>query len=165
MKLASTRYLDNLHTSGDSLGRAFRDLELEEQVRSVSHGLSLRTSHSSLTHPASLQVREASTAVPRLGPPTQLVSHTHSHAHPRGIVRAQVHRLTQKMGIGAQFGGKYFCHDVRVVRLPRHGASVPIGLGVSCSADRQAVGKITKEGVFLEALETDPSKYLPEVRV
>jgi len=105
VKLASTRYLDNLHTSGDSLGRAFRDLELEEQV----------------------------------------------------------HKLTQKMGIGAQFGGKYFCHDVRVVRLPRHGASCPIGLGVSCSADRQAVGKITKDGVFLEALETDPSKYLPEV--
>jgi len=79
--------------------------------------------------------------------------------------RVQVHKLTQKMGIGAQFGGKYFCHDVRVVRLPRHGASCPIGLGVSCSADRQAVGKITKDGVFLEALETDPSKYLPEVRV
>jgi fumarate hydratase class I len=76
-----------------------------------------------------------------------------------------VHKLTQKMGIGAQFGGKYFCHDVRVVRLPRHGASCPIGLGVSCSADRQALGKITTDGVFLEALETDPSKYLPEVRV
>jgi len=105
VKMASTRYLDNIHTSGNSMGRAFRDLELE----------------------------------------------------------AEVHKLTQKLGIGAQFGGKYFCHDVRVVRLPRHGASCPIGLGVSCSADRQAVGKITKEGVFLEALETDPSKYLPEV--
>jgi fumarate hydratase class I len=71
--------------------------------------------------------------------------------------------LTQKMGIGAQFGGKYFCHDVRVVRLPRHGASCPVAIGVSCSADRQAKAKITKEGVFLEQLETDPGKYLPEV--
>lgn len=71
--------------------------------------------------------------------------------------------MTRQMGIGAQFGGKYFCHDVRVIRLPRHGASVPIGLGVSCSADRQAVGKITKDGVFLEALERHPEKYLPEV--
>jgi fumarate hydratase class I len=62
------------------------------------------------------------------------------------------------MGIGAQFGGKYFCHDVRVIRLPRHGASCPVGLGVSCSADRQALGKITSEGVFLEELERDPSK-------
>jgi len=65
--------------------------------------------------------------------------------------------------VGAQFGGKYFCHDVRVIRLPRHGASLPIGLGVSCSADRQALGKITKDGVFLEALEPNPAKYLPEV--
>lgn len=72
-------------------------------------------------------------------------------------------KLTQRLGIGAQFGGKYFCHDVRVVRLPRHGASCPVGLGVSCSADRQALGKITKDGVFLEQLEEDPSKYLPEV--
>ncbi|HUN52025.1 MAG TPA: FumA C-terminus/TtdB family hydratase beta subunit, partial [Candidatus Sulfotelmatobacter sp.] len=76
---------------------------------------------------------------------------------------AKVHALTQAMGIGAQFGGKYFCHDVRVIRLPRHGASVPIGIGVSCSADRQALGKITHDGIFLEQLETDPSKYLPEV--
>ena len=75
----------------------------------------------------------------------------------------QVLQLTQKMGIGAQFGGKYFCHDVRVVRLPRHGASCPVGIGVSCSADRQIKGKITKEGVFLEQLETDVGKYLPEV--
>jgi fumarate hydratase class I len=67
------------------------------------------------------------------------------------------------MGIGAQFGGKYFCHDVRVIRLPRHGASLPIGLGVSCSADRQVLGKITRDGVFLEQLETNPAKYLPEV--
>ncbi len=74
-----------------------------------------------------------------------------------------IHEMTRNMGIGAQFGGKYFCHDVRVIRLPRHGASLPIGIGVSCSADRQALGKITAEGVFLEALETDPAKYLPDV--
>jgi fumarate hydratase class I len=71
--------------------------------------------------------------------------------------------LTRKMGIGAQFGGKYFCHDVRVVRLPRHGASLPIGIGVSCSADRQILGKITADGVWLEQLETNPAKYLPEI--
>ncbi|XP_046564727.1 fumarate hydratase class I, aerobic-like [Haliotis rubra] len=105
VKLASTRYLDTLPLSGNDHGRAFRDLELEQQI----------------------------------------------------------HKLTQKMGIGAQFGGKYFCHDVRVIRLPRHGASCPVGIGVSCSADRQALGKITEEGVFLEQLETDPIKYLPEV--
>jgi fumarate hydratase, class I len=74
----------------------------------------------------------------------------------------QVFRLTQSFGIGAQFGGKYFCHDVRVVRLPRHGASCPVALAVSCSADRQALGKITAEGVFLEQLERDPARYLPE---
>ncbi len=78
-------------------------------------------------------------------------------------LEAEVHKLTQRMGIGAQFGGKYFCHDVRVVRLPRHGASCPVAIAVSCSADRQAVGKITRDGVFLEALERDPAKYLPEV--
>ena len=105
MKLASTKYLDALPTSGDASGRAFRDLALE----------------------------------------------------------AEIHTLTQQLGVGAQFGGKYFCHDVRVVRLPRHGASLPIGLGVSCSADRQALGKITKDGVFLEELEHDPAKYLPHV--
>ncbi len=71
--------------------------------------------------------------------------------------------LTQRMGIGAQFGGKYFCHDVRVIRLPRHGASCPVGIGVSCSADRQVLGKISKDGVFLEQLETNPAKYLPDV--
>src|SRR5947208_3671576 len=75
----------------------------------------------------------------------------------------EVHKLTQSLGVGAQFGGKYFCHDVRVIRLPRHGASLPIGLGVSCSADRQALGKITRDGVFLEQLEHNPAKYLPEV--
>jgi fumarate hydratase class I len=106
VKMASARYYDNLHTSGNELGRAFRDLEWEEKI----------------------------------------------------------HKLSQKMGIGAQFGGKYFCHDVRVIRLPRHGASCPIGVGVSCSADRQALGKITKDGVFIEALEKDPSKYLPDVQ-
>jgi fumarate hydratase class I len=74
----------------------------------------------------------------------------------------QVFELTQSFGIGAQFGGKYFCHDVRVVRLPRHGASCPVAIAVSCSADRQALGKITPEGVFLEQLETDPARYLPD---
>jgi fumarate hydratase class I len=78
-------------------------------------------------------------------------------------LEAQVLALAQRTGIGAQFGGKYFCHDVRVVRLPRHGASCPVGIAVSCSADRQALGKITREGVFLEQLETDPAKYLPDV--
>ena len=75
----------------------------------------------------------------------------------------KIHELTRDMGIGAQFGGKYFCHDVRVIRLPRHGASCPVGIGVSCSADRQALGKITADGVFLERLETDPSKHMPEI--
>ncbi len=75
----------------------------------------------------------------------------------------EVLKLTQKLGVGAQFGGKYFCHDVRVIRLPRHGASLPIGLGVSCSADRQALGKITREGVFLEELERDPARFLPAI--
>ena len=78
-------------------------------------------------------------------------------------LEAQVLELSRKTGIGAQFGGKYFCHDVRVIRLPRHGASCPVGIGVSCSADRQAKGKITAEGVFVEALETNPAQYLPEV--
>jgi fumarate hydratase class I len=75
----------------------------------------------------------------------------------------EVHKLTQSLGVGAQFGGKYFCHDVRVIRLPRHGASLPIGLGVSCSADRQALGKITRDGVYLEELERNPAQYLPDV--
>lgn len=105
VKMASTKYYDNLPTTGNEHGRAFRDVNLEQKVL----------------------------------------------------------ELTQKMGIGAQFGGKYFCHDVRIVRLPRHGASCPVGLGVSCSADRQAKAKITEEGVFLEQLETDVSKYMPEV--
>jgi len=103
VKLASCRYLDALPTSGNALGRAFRDLELEQQVLA----------------------------------------------------------LTRSLGIGAQFGGKYFCHDVRVIRLPRHGASLPVGIGVSCSADRQALAKITSDGIFLEQLETDPARFLP----
>ncbi|HZP78263.1 MAG TPA: fumarate hydratase [Pseudolabrys sp.] len=105
VKLASTKYLDDLPTSGSDDGHAFRDLAME----------------------------------------------------------AEVHKLTQSLGVGAQFGGKYFCHDVRVIRLPRHGASLPIGLGVSCSADRQAKGKITREGVFLEELEHNPARYLPDI--
>jgi len=104
-KLASTKYLDSLPTSGDAAtGHGFRDLELEQQVL----------------------------------------------------------ELTRTLGIGAQFGGKYFCHDVRVVRLPRHGASLPIAIAVSCSADRQAKAKITKDGIFLEELERDPAHFLPE---
>lgn len=104
-KLASTKYLDSLPNAGDAkTGRAFRDIELEEEVL----------------------------------------------------------KLTRTLGIGAQFGGKYFCHDVRVVRLPRHGASLPISIAVSCSADRQAKGKITKEGIFLEKLEREPAHFLPE---
>ena len=104
-KLASTKYLDSLPTSGDAAtGHGFRDLELEQKVL----------------------------------------------------------ELTRTLGIGAQFGGKYFCHDVRVVRLPRHGASLPIAIAVSCSADRQAKAKITKDGIFLEELERDPAHFLPE---
>jgi fumarate hydratase class I len=75
----------------------------------------------------------------------------------------KVLKLSQETGIGAQFGGKYFCHDVRIVRLPRHGASCPVSFAVSCSADRQALGKITRDGIFLEALETDPARFLPEI--
>ena len=104
-KLASTKYLDSLPTSGDpATGHGFRDIELEEKVL----------------------------------------------------------ELTRTLGIGAQFGGKYFCHDVRVVRLPRHGASLPIAIAVSCSADRQAKAKITKDGIFLEELERDPARFLPD---
>ncbi len=105
VKLASCHYLDDLPTTGNELGRAFRDLDMEDQVM----------------------------------------------------------RLCTDTGIGAQFGGKYFAHDVRVIRLPRHGASCPVGLGVSCSADRQILGKVTKEGVFLEKLETNPARFLPDI--
>ncbi|CAE1264028.1 E4.2.1.2A [Acanthosepion pharaonis] len=92
---------------------------------------------------------------------------TTGNEHGRGFrdvdLEKEIHKLTQNMGIGAQFGGKYFCHDVRVIRLPRHGASCPVGIGVSCSADRQIHGRITEEGIFLEQLETNPHKYLPEI--
>ncbi|MFE1784037.1 fumarate hydratase [Streptomyces sp. NPDC059506] len=94
-------------------------------------------------------------ALPTSGSPT-------GHGFRDTELEQKVFELTQSIGIGAQFGGKYFCHDVRVVRLPRHGASCPVAIAVSCSADRQAVAKITAEGVFLEQLETDPAKYLPE---
>ena len=103
-KLASTKYLDSLPTTGDAkTGRGFRDLDLEKDIL----------------------------------------------------------KLTQSIGIGAQFGGKYFCHDVRVVRLPRHGASLPIAIAVSCSADRQVKAKIDKDGIFIEKLETEPAHFLP----
>jgi fumarate hydratase class I len=85
------------------------------------------------------------------------------HAFRDREMEREIQKMTQSLGVGAQFGGKYFCHDVRVIRLPRHGASLPIGLGVSCSADRQALGKITKDGVFLEELEHNPAKYLPDI--
>jgi fumarate hydratase class I len=78
-------------------------------------------------------------------------------------MEAEVLQMTRDFGIGAQFGGKYFCHDVRVIRLPRHGASCPVAIAVSCSADRQVMAKVTSEGVFLEQLETDPARFLPEV--
>jgi len=85
------------------------------------------------------------------------------HAFRDRALEEDVIKLTQRTGIGAQFGGKYFCHDVRVIRLPRHGASCPVGIGVSCSADRQALGRITAEGVFLEQLETDPARFMPDI--
>src|SRR5690606_20761308 len=105
VKLASARYLDALPTQGSEDGHAFRDLQMEHDIWT----------------------------------------------------------MTQSLGVGAQFGGKYFCHDVRVIRLPRHGASLPIGLGVSCAADRQVLGKITRDGVFLEQLEHHPAQYLPDI--
>ena len=92
---------------------------------------------------------------------------TSGNEHGRGFrdlaLEAEVHDMTRRLGIGAQFGGKYFCHDVRVIRLPRHGASCPVGIAVSCSADRQALGKITRDGVYLEQFEPDPARFLPEV--
>jgi fumarate hydratase class I len=86
----------------------------------------------------------------------------HGHGFRDRALEREVLEQTRKNGIGAQFGGKYFCHDVRVIRLPRHGASCPVGIAVSCSADRQALGKITREGIFLEQLEAEPAKYLPD---
>jgi fumarate hydratase, class I len=85
------------------------------------------------------------------------------HAFRDHAMEQEILSMTQSLGVGAQFGGKYFCHDVRVIRLPRHGASLPIGLGVSCAADRQAMGKITRDGIFLEELEHNPAQYLPDV--
>ncbi len=96
-------------------------------------------------------------SLPTAGSPT-------GHAFRDTDLEAKVLKLAQQTGIGAQFGGKYFCHDVRVIRLPRHGASCPVAIAVSCSADRQALGKITKDGVFLEQLEQDPARFLPEVK-
>jgi fumarate hydratase class I len=93
--------------------------------------------------------------------PTQ--GNRYGQAYRDRAFEAEVLELTRGLGIGAQFGGKYFCHDVRVVRLPRHGASLPIGIGVSCSADRQILGKITANGVFLEELETNPARFLPDI--
>ncbi len=87
----------------------------------------------------------------------------HGQAFRDRALEAEILALSRRIGIGAQFGGKYFCHDVRVIRLPRHGASLPIGIGVSCSADRQAKAKITKDGLFLERLEANPAQYLPDV--
>jgi fumarate hydratase class I len=88
----------------------------------------------------------------------------HGHAIRDPELEREVLKLTQSFGIGAQFGGKYFCHDVRVIRLPRHGASFPVAIAVSCSADRQALGKITAEGVYLEELERDPARFLPDIK-
>ena len=95
------------------------------------------------------------------GLPTEGSKFGHAFRDPQ--MEADILAATRDMGIGAQFGGKYFCHDVRVVRLPRHGASLPIGIGVSCSADRQVLGKITRDGIFLEQLETNPAQYMPDI--
>jgi fumarate hydratase class I len=104
VKLASTKYLDSLPTSGNDLGQAFRDVELEKKIL----------------------------------------------------------KAAQQFGMGAQFGGKHFAHDVRIIRLPRHGASCPVGMGVSCSADRNIKGKINKEGIWVEKLEDNPGRFIPE---
>ncbi len=105
LKLATCQYLNDIPVTGNTKGRAFRDLLLETKIM----------------------------------------------------------ELTQKIGVGAQFGGKYFCHDVRVIRLPRHGASLPISIGVSCGADRQVIGKINRDGIYIEKLEKNPARYLPEI--
>jgi fumarate hydratase, class I len=112
---------------------------------------------------AELAVETAKLASARYLDTLPLTGSDRGHAFRDVELEAKVLELTQAFGIGAQFGGKYFCHDVRVVRLPRHGASCPVALAVSCSADRQARGKITAEGIFLEQLETDPASYLPEI--
>jgi fumarate hydratase, class I len=112
---------------------------------------------------AELAVETAKLASARYLDTLPLSGSRSGHAFRDIELEAKVLQLAQQTGIGAQFGGKYFCHDVRIIRLPRHGASCPVGMAVSCSADRQALGKITAEGIFLEQLETDPAHYLPEV--
>ncbi|MEU6127920.1 fumarate hydratase [Saccharopolyspora sp. NPDC047091] len=138
---------------------------LEEKLRSLGtaacppYHLAIVVGGTSAEH--NLKVAKLASAryldgLPREGSPS-------GHALRDVELEAQVLEMTRQFGIGAQFGGKYFCHDVRVIRLPRHGASLPVGVAVSCSADRQAKAKITPEGVFLEQLERDPARYLPEV--
>ena len=138
---------------------------LEEKLRSLGtaacppYHLAIVVGGTSAEH--NLKVAKLASAryldeLPREGSPS-------GHAMRDVELEAQVLEMTRQFGIGAQFGGKYFCHDVRVIRLPRHGASCPVGVAVSCSADRQAKAKITPEGVFLEQLERDPARYLPEV--
>jgi fumarate hydratase class I len=112
---------------------------------------------------AELAVETAKLASARYYDHLPTAGSTLGHAFRDVELEAKVLKLSQETGIGAQFGGKYFCHDVRVIRLPRHGASCPVAMAVSCSADRQMLGKITKDGIFLEQLEHDPAHYLPEV--
>ena len=112
---------------------------------------------------AELTMKTVKLASPNISTRCRRKGSEDGHAFRDLEMEQEIHKMTQSLGVGAQFGGKYFCHDVRVIRLPRHGASLPIGLGVSCSADRQALGKITRDGVFLEELEHNPAKYLPEV--
>ncbi len=111
---------------------------------------------------AELAVETAKLASTRYLDTLPLAGSKLGHAFRDIELEAKVLQLSQQTGIGAQFGGKYFCHDVRIIRLPRHGASCPVGMAVSCSADRQALGKITADGIFLEQLETDPARFLPD---
>ena len=113
---------------------------------------------------AELTVETAKLASTRYYDTLPLTGSKLGHAFRDIDLEAKVLKLSQETGIGAQFGGKYFCHDVRIIRLPRHGASCPVAMAVSCSADRQMLGKITAQGLFLEQLETDPAQYLPEVQ-
>ena len=124
--------------------------------RTTSPSSSAARRPSSPSRRPSSRRRTTSTRCPRRGRPA-------GHGFRDVDLEQAVLKLAQTTGIGAQFGGKYFCHDVRVIRLPRHGASCPVAIAVSCSADRQALGKITKDGIFLEQLETDPARFLPEV--
>jgi len=112
---------------------------------------------------AELSLKTAKLASARYLDSLPTVGNELGHALRDPALEAEILGVAQRTAIGAQFGGKYFCHDVRVIRLPRHGASCPVAIAVSCSADRQALGKITKDGIFLEALERDPAKYLPEI--